>query len=147
MLSGVASALFMARRIHEGLAANNRPSITNRIPKPMRKSANAMDLIGLKPPAGCFLARLFQRGEIRAASKHLLLHRGERVLTQNRVRPLQSAIRRPRLQGLGAAALAAGWAGACPDELLKNLKKSESGRSRNLVSLLFNPFSYAVIER
>jgi hypothetical protein len=45
--------------------------------------------------------------------------------------------------GFGAA-LAAGWAGAAggwPDELLKNLKKSESGRSRNRVSLLFNPFS------
>src|SRR3954463_6378520 len=83
ILSGVASALFMARRIHEGLAANNRPSITNRIPTPMRKSANAMDLIRLKPPARCFLASFFGRGEIRAASKYLLLHRGERVLTQN----------------------------------------------------------------
>ena len=51
MLSGVASALFMARRIQAGLAANSRPSSTNRIPKPMRKSANAMDLIGLKSPA------------------------------------------------------------------------------------------------
>jgi hypothetical protein len=54
-----------------------------------------------------------------------------------------------RIYGFGTV-LAAGWAGAAggwPDELLKNLKKSESGRSRNRVSLLFNPFSYAVIER
>src|SRR6476660_1074378 len=50
MLSGVASALFMARRIQAGLAANSRPSSTNRMPTPMRKSANAMDLIGSKPP-------------------------------------------------------------------------------------------------
>src|SRR6202035_4001560 len=50
ILSGVASALFMARRIQAGPAANIRPSSTNRIPTPMRKSANAMDLIGLKPP-------------------------------------------------------------------------------------------------
>ena len=50
ILSGVASALFMARRIQAGLAANIRPSSTNRIPRPMRKSANAMDLIGRHPP-------------------------------------------------------------------------------------------------
>src|SRR3954451_14640877 len=45
--------------------------------------------------------------------------------------------------GLGAspAAGCAGAAGGWPDELLKNLKKSESGRSRKRVSLLFNPFS------
>src|ERR1700738_4026960 len=54
MLSGVASALFMARRIQAGLAANNNPSSTNRIPTPMRKSANAMDLIGLQPPVLIF---------------------------------------------------------------------------------------------
>jgi len=47
-----------------------------------------------------------------------------------------------------AAAVAGGVAaGGFPDELLKNLKKSESGRSRKRVSLLFSPFSYAVIER
>src|SRR5438105_12350826 len=50
ILSGVASALFMARRIQAGLAANIRPSSTNRIPTPMRKSVNAMDLIGWQPP-------------------------------------------------------------------------------------------------
>src|SRR3954447_6500297 len=50
MLSGVASALFIARRIQAGLAANNRPSNTNRIPTPMRKSANARDLIGRQLP-------------------------------------------------------------------------------------------------
>src|SRR5665213_4486315 len=50
ILSGVASALFIARRIQAGLAANIRPSSTNRTPTPMRKSANAMDLIGLEPP-------------------------------------------------------------------------------------------------
>src|ERR1700730_9572195 len=55
MLSGVASALFIARRIQPGLAANRIPSSTNRMPTPMRKSANAMDLIGLKLPArSCF---------------------------------------------------------------------------------------------
>lgn len=43
MLSGVASALFIARRIQAGLAANRMPSSTNRIPNPMRKSPNAMD--------------------------------------------------------------------------------------------------------
>src|SRR5258708_33593926 len=53
MLSGVASALFIARRIQAGLAANSRPSSTNRIPTPMRKSANAMDLIGWEPPGCC----------------------------------------------------------------------------------------------
>src|ERR1700750_1128646 len=55
MLSGVASALFIARRIQAGLAANINPSITNRIPTPMRKSANAMCLIESEPPAGIFV--------------------------------------------------------------------------------------------
>src|ERR1700704_2619915 len=59
MLSGVASALCMARRIQAGLAANSNPSSTNRMPKPMRKSANAMDLIGLEPPAPCSLLAFF----------------------------------------------------------------------------------------
>jgi hypothetical protein len=45
-LSGVASALFIARRIQAGLAANISPSSTKRMPTPMRKSVNAMDLIG-----------------------------------------------------------------------------------------------------
>jgi hypothetical protein len=45
-LSGVVNAFFIAWRIQAGLAANKRPSSTNRIPTPMRKSANAMDLIG-----------------------------------------------------------------------------------------------------
>src|ERR1700682_1777465 len=62
ILSGVASALFMARRIQAGLAANSNPSSTNRIPTPMRKSANAMDLIGLKPPVLIFFL-LFWQGE------------------------------------------------------------------------------------
>src|SRR5882757_6640594 len=52
-LSGVAIALFMALRIQAGLAANIKPSSTNRMPKPMRKSANAMDLIGLELPLYC----------------------------------------------------------------------------------------------
>ena len=52
IFSGISAALCMARRIQEGLAANNRPSSTNKIPNPMRKSANAMDLIGRKPPVG-----------------------------------------------------------------------------------------------
>jgi len=42
----------------------------------------------------------------------------------------------------GATAAAEGAAaGGFPEELLKNLKKSESGCSRNRVSLLFSPFS------
>ena len=56
----------------------------------------------------------------------------------------------PSPYGFGAAAVAAGGVGATgglPEELLKNLKKSESGRSRKRVSLLFSPFSYAAIER
>src|SRR5437588_671564 len=51
ILSGVASALFIARRIQAGLAANIRPSSTQRMPTPTRKSVNAMDLIGWQPPA------------------------------------------------------------------------------------------------
>src|SRR5882724_7375903 len=70
ILSGVASALFMARRIHAGLAANIRPSSTNRIPTPMRKSVNAMDLIGWQPPvSGAFRA---YGSEAASASLHLL---------------------------------------------------------------------------
>src|SRR5262249_23224444 len=66
MLSGVASALFIALRIQAGLAANISPSSTNRIPTPMRKSANAMDLIGLEPPlchlvGGTFVPAVFLR--------------------------------------------------------------------------------------
>ena len=56
----------------------------------------------------------------------------------------------PGPYGFGVDAVAAGGAavaGGLPEELLKNLKKSESGRSRKRVSLLFRPFSYAVIER
>src|SRR4051794_8350511 len=49
-------ALFIALRIQFGLAANIKPSSTNRMPKPMRKSANAMDLIGLEPPVVLFLS-------------------------------------------------------------------------------------------
>src|SRR5438067_12144275 len=49
-------ALFIALRIQAGLAANIKPSSTNRMPKPMRKSANAMDLIGLEPPVVLFLS-------------------------------------------------------------------------------------------
>src|ERR1700750_248875 len=59
MLSGVASALFIALRIQAGLAANISPSSTNRIPRPMRKSANAMDLIGLEPPLLSFIGGTF----------------------------------------------------------------------------------------
>src|ERR1700710_1394951 len=93
ILSGVANALFIARRIQAGLAANSRPSSTNRIPTPMRKSANAMDLIRLYPRAGV-LARLFSEADLRPASKDMLLHRGEPVRTQNGVRTLRSAFRR-----------------------------------------------------
>ena len=58
-LSGVANALFIARRIQAGLAANIRPSSTKRMPTPTMKSVNAMDLIGYQPPlssAFCFYA-------------------------------------------------------------------------------------------
>src|SRR5262245_10640919 len=62
-------ALFMALRIQFGLAANIKPSSTNRMPKPMRKSANAMDLIGLEPP----LVLLFAlRGGIAAARSSIV---------------------------------------------------------------------------
>src|ERR1700730_5079965 len=64
ILSGVASALFIARRIQAGLAANSRPSSTNRIPTPMRKSANAMDLIVLEPPGYCYF--YLRKGEARS---------------------------------------------------------------------------------
>ena len=47
---------------------------------------------------------------------------------------------------LAGAVTAAVPAGRLPG-LPKYLKKSESGFSRKRVSLLFNPFSYAVIER
>src|ERR1700731_2450031 len=118
ILSGVESALFMARRIQAGLAANNNPSSTNRMPTPMRKSANAMDLIGLKPPVSC----------------SFLLARAQRFRFSPRLGPY----------GFGAAAAAAaggvGATGGLPEELPKNLKKSESGRSRKRVSLLFRPF-------
>src|SRR5882672_6429174 len=61
-LSGVARALFIARRIQAGLAANIKPSSTNRIPTPMRKSANAMDLIESEPPVSCSSCRLLLVG-------------------------------------------------------------------------------------
>lgn len=48
-LSGEASALFMARRIQPGKPRNRMPSNTSRIPKPMRKSVNAMDPTGSTP--------------------------------------------------------------------------------------------------
>src|ERR1017187_7285847 len=101
MLSGVDSALFMARRIQAGLAANIRPSSTNRIPTPMRKSANAMDLIGLQPPVGrSFYLKGGEAELVRPPSCHALPY------------------------GFGAAGAAAGGAaaaGGLPDELLKNL--------------------------
>src|ERR1700712_493539 len=107
-LSGVAIALFIALRIQAGLAANIRPSSTNRMPTPMRKSANAMDLIGLQPPVG----RSF-----------LVLAEAKR--NSLRLRIASTGAR----YGFGTAAT-----GGLPEELLKNLKKSESGRSRNRVS-------------
>jgi len=112
-LSGVESALFMARRIQAGLAANIRPSMTNRIPTPMRKSTNAMDLIGRKPPFS--------------------IHCSDSGRSEDRSGP---SARPKAAQGFGAGA-----AGGLPEALPKNLKKSESGRSRKRVSLLFSPFS------
>src|SRR5262249_12340447 len=50
ILSGIDSALFIARRIQTGPAANINPSNTNSRAIPMRKSANARDLIGRQPP-------------------------------------------------------------------------------------------------
>src|SRR6185437_4430848 len=108
MLSGVASALFIARRIQAGLAANIRPSSTNRTPTPMRKSANAMDLIGLEPPVGyCFWR----------------WHRGR---SDDRFGPLNPAQGFAAAAGAGVAAAAV--AAGAPEGPLKNLKKSESGR-------------------
>src|ERR1700674_1294110 len=110
MLSGVASALFMARRIQAGLAANNSPSSTNRIPRPMRKSANAMDLIGLKPPASCFFYWYLRRSDVGSA-RHLGL-----VLAEAPGRFLGRFLGRGSAYGgaygFGAAAAAAGCAGA-----------------------------------
>src|SRR6478752_1370055 len=121
ILSGVASALFMARRIQAGLAANIRPSSTNRIPTPMRKSANAMDLIGWQPPV--ISSFFFYGSEADSASLEIM-----------------DPARRAYCFG---AAATGGW----PDGLAKKRKNSESGRSRKRVSLLFRPFSYADIER
>src|ERR1700682_5384580 len=107
MLSGVAIALFMARRIQAGLAANSRPSSTNRMPTPMRKSANAMDLIGLKPPVLMFFG---------FSQVYFYPSRGSR-----RFAPVLFN-RAPYGWGAGAAAAAAAAAGGLPEELLKNLK-------------------------
>src|ERR1700692_4579871 len=107
MLSGVASALFIARRIQAGLAANIRPSSTNRMPTPMRKSANAMDLIGLQPPVGRSFYFWRGRSEVRFV-------------------PAVAWTKSPYGFGAAAAAGGVGAAGGWPDELLKNLKKSES---------------------
>ena len=90
----------------------------------MWKSANAMDLIGLKPPRVTFLFFFLFFGV-----------QGEATL---RFDP--GSLRWAELPyGFGAAAT--GAAGGLPEELLKNLKKSESGRSRKRVSLLRNPVS------
>src|SRR3954467_8135600 len=110
MLSGVSSALFMARRIQAGLAANIRPSSTNRMPKPMRKSANAMDLIGLKPPV--MLVYLLSKGDVSAAP-----HFG----------PYGFGPGGWAGAAADAAALALAAAAGLPLGLPKNLKKSESG--------------------
>src|SRR5689334_445387 len=101
----------MALRIQVGLAANMRPSSTKRIPRPMRKSANAMDLIGLEPP----LADLVFRAAGGAAHHpalgiRLLLRRGWRCFRwlaagigkepeEIRIRPQQEA-RRIRTQSI-----------------------------------------------
>src|SRR6266481_3262867 len=118
MLSGVASALFIARRIQAGLAANIRPSSTNRIPTPMRKSANAMDLIGLEPPV--FKLFLLLVGAWLPPCPLLVRHYGS----------------------AGAdGGVAEGMPALFFPEPSIYLKKSESGRSRKRVSLLFSPFS------
>src|ERR1700694_1019148 len=157
MLSGIASALFMARRIQAGLAANINPSSTNRIPTPMRKSTNAMDLIGSKPPAGCYFFAFRKRAKRGSLRPGLVgVTASARPATQARrrlsARPAGQGGGGPVGGGGGAAAAGApGWrsavaaggaaAGGLPEELLKNLKKSESGRNRKRVSLLFRPFS------
>src|SRR5882757_7544765 len=78
ILSGVASALFIARRIQAGLAANIRPSSTNRIPTPMRKSANAMDLIGWQPPVCCYYRWAGEAARASPCLALLRLRRGRR---------------------------------------------------------------------
>src|SRR5947208_13311920 len=95
-LSGVAMALFMALRIQAGLAANIKPSSTNRMPKPMRKSVNAMDLIGLELPLCC---SCLDKGRPEPPpSSHLRLCRRRRLAgrvtkepEEIRVRPQQEA--------------------------------------------------------
>src|SRR5215471_8004276 len=86
MLSGVASALFMARRIQAGLAANIKPSITNRTPRPMRKSANAMDLIGWEPPVSS-VHRFFRWSFLGRGAREML-----RAAAVNHYRPLFKAL-------------------------------------------------------
>src|ERR1700756_4912326 len=124
MLSGVASALFIARRIQAGLAANNNPSSTNRMPTPMRKSANAMDLIGTEPPV-CFF--WFERAEMEAPPRQVF------------------GVETAKAQGFGAGAAPlaadAGAAAPLPTALPKKRKKSESGFSRKRVSEPFRPVS------
>src|SRR5438105_15567967 len=81
MLSGVSSALFMALRIKAGLAANRMPSSTNRIPRPMRKSTNAMDLIGpgaSRKVFSCYAADGAKRNPPRPSFTLLLLRRRRR---------------------------------------------------------------------
>src|SRR5580692_9485183 len=111
MLSGVASALFIARRIQAGLAANSRPSSTNRIPKPMRKSANAMDLIRLKPPACRRLFWFWSAGRTAVSLRPAILlrlrrRRGRRRLVRRIAEELEEVRVRPQ-QEAGVAALQA----------------------------------------
>src|SRR5207244_4119327 len=101
ILSGVASALFIARRIQAGLAANIRPSSTQRMPTPTRKSVNAMDLIGWQPPA------------IQAPFAFMPAKRAARFAVTR-------VFLRPNVYGFVAAA-AGGW----PDGLAKKRKNSE----------------------
>src|SRR6516162_9069711 len=136
ILSGVAIALFMALRIQVGLAANIRPSNTKRIPRPMRKSEYAMDLIGLEPPVSSVFS-----------SNSKQQRQGQAKALRRRCQSLQLVYQ-------GLAAVAADWGAAeapvvpcgaggvnLPDELLKKRKKSESGVSRKRVSVPLSPFS------
>ena len=122
MLSGVASALFIARRIQAGLAANIRPSST-------KQETDADEEVGERyGPHRMTISR----------------HSGASCFYPGEANPNRAITHwRPpvtRISSLTrhfAAAAAGGW----PDGLPKKRKNSESGRSRKRVSLHFSPVS------
>ena len=105
--------VFIARRIHAGLAGEHQASSTKRMPTPMRKSVNAMDLIGYQPPQ----------------FKRLLLYDGEadRFAVTRVSRPdVKASAPRPR---------------RVTGRMAKSGRTRKSGRSRKRVSLERSPVS------